>query len=795
MVPVRRSQPFWRSIAAPTFLGLLWPSALCGFWFFFVSEFGNPLAAEAVSFTEGETVAIAPVSSQLLAQPEGHSHAFLELAGKVVVDQELTHMGQLQLEAEGNFLAFDLLPTGTETASLGQIRIFNVHNGEQAASFAGYAPKWNAQGGLDFNNPQGAAMSFDLSTEEFSAWPEVVTAAVGVTQPPVSSDTSKLIPFQPTTIRVRHRDMNHCRPGTPIDQVDVIPIEEYVARVLPAEVPPSWNMEALKAQAIAARTYAINHIYHKQGEAYPFDVSDWANTQMMCDYRHERTDQAAAETAGMILSPMVNAELLPINAMYSAENGHPTRKHGYLEYLDGVPDVNALGQERRGHGWGLSQLGAQRLANQGLNFCQILGHYYQNVHLNDLADPDEPVGCLEVNDQSGFANGAGLYIRALTGTVQDELSVTINKVSRDAASTWTTLAPVVEKQTAEETETPAETESNSLEEVVEEPNPANEEEVDTPDELPVPAWPLILEIPEGELIWYFPNDVSTGDVLEIELKSREQSLHSVYVEVDHVGPQHLDFGLLETSVPDVPQLSAVAAPGDSVSVGRDWRWEQSALYFSENSGELVLDANATDGILWLGDPDRHQSGSWYGPYTSVLPGGASYRALFKAGIGRGTHLEKGAINAALPVARFDVAIEKGVKVLGLREVYLTDFRSEVGLISFPVDFHLFESAEDLEFRVTWYGNYPFAFDNVSVVTLPFSGWAHHPLPLPLVPDSPFRDLRIVAFDEADNMSTLFSLHLGSAPNSQPTSFEPGDCSWLGDCREAAIDMDLPSAVE
>ncbi len=795
MVPVRRSQPFWRSIAAPTFLGLLWPSALCGFWFFFVSEFGNPLAAEAVSFTEGETVAIAPVSSQLLAQPEGHSHAFLELAGKVVVDQELTHMGQLQLEAEGNFLAFDLLPTGTETASLGQIRIFNVHNGEQAASFAGYAPKWNAQGGLDFNNPQGAAMSFDLSTEEFSAWPEVVTAAVGVTQPPVSSDTSKLIPFQPTTIRVRHRDMNHCRPGTPIDQVDVIPIEEYVARVLPAEVPPSWNMEALKAQAIAARTYAINHIYHKQGEAYPFDVSDWANTQMMCDYRHERTDQAAAETAGMILSPMVNAELLPINAMYSAENGHPTRKHGYLEYLDGVPDVNALGQERRGHGWGLSQLGAQRLANQGLNFCQILGHYYQNVHLNDLADPDEPVGCLEVNDQSGFANGAGLYIRALTGTVQDELSVTINKVSRDAASTWTTLAPVVEKQTAEETETPAETESNSLEEVVEEPNPANEEEVDTPDELPVPAWPLILEIPEGELIWYFPNDVSTGDVLEIELKSREQSLHSVYVEVDHVGPQHLDFGLLETSVPEVPQLSAVAAPGDSVSVGRDWRWEQSALYFSENSGELVLDANATDGILWLGDPDRHQSGSWYGPYTSVLPGGASYRALFKAGIGRGTHLEKGAINAALPVARFDVAIEKGVKVLGLREVYLTDFRSEVGLISFPVDFHLFESAEDLEFRVTWYGNYPFAFDNVSVVTLPFSGWAHHPLPLPLVPDSPFRDLRIVAFDEADNMSTLFSLHLGSAPNSQPTSFEPGDCSWLGDCREAAIDMDLPSAVE
>ncbi len=816
MVPSRRSQPFWRSVIAPASLGLLWPSILCGFWFFFISEFGNPLSAAAVGLPQAEVSGQTQITDKRLAPVEGSSHAFLEVAGQVIVDQELTHLGQVQVQTDTNLLAFDLIPTGSETAALGQVQIHDLQTGGQVASFAGYGPAWTAAGQLAFHNAQGKAMSYDLETGEFSLVDEI--AAKAVDEPPVNAASAPQVSFNPTTIRVRHRDLNHCRPQTPVDHIDVIPIEEYVARVLPAEVPPSWHMEALKAQAIAARTYAINHIYHNQDDRYPYDVSDWANTQMMCDYRHARTDQAAAETAGMILSPMVNAELLPINAMYSAENGHPTRKHGYLEYLDSVPDVNALGRERHGHGWGLSQLGAQRLAKQGLNFCQILGHYYQQVHLNDLAETSTPIGCLKVNDQSGFATGTGLHIRAITATAQEDLTVSINKVPGNAEPPWALQTPAVEVSSASEAEAspasseqppsdaapdlPAETAATVPSEPEEVPSAAESEQpaaLPEPPEVlpdpPMPAWPVILAMPDRELLWYFPSDVDSGTVLEIELRSGEHSLHTVSVQVDRVGPQQLDFALLESNVPDVPQLSAAAALGDSVSVGRDWRWEQSALYYAENSGELVQDPNASDGILWLGDPQRHQMGSWYGPYTSVLPGGQSYRALFRVGIGAGTHLEAGEVDAALPVARLDVAKERGVKILGLRDVYLTDFETEADLVSFPVDFHLFDSVEDLEFRVTWYGTHPFAFDNVAVVTHPFADWAHHPLPLPLVPDSSVRDLRIVAFDAADNMSTLFSLRLGSAPRSQPTGLDPDDCSWLGDCRDAAITLDLPTAAK
>ena len=81
------------------------------------------------------------------------------------------------------------------------------------------------------------------------------------------------------------------------------------------------------------------------------------------------------------------------------------------------------------------------MAKQGLNFCQILGHYYQQVHLNDLAATSTPIGCLTINDQSGFATGTGLHIRAITPTAQGDLTVSINKVSSNAELPWTVRVP------------------------------------------------------------------------------------------------------------------------------------------------------------------------------------------------------------------------------------------------------------------------------------------------------------------------------------------------------------------
>jgi stage II sporulation protein D len=52
-----------------------------------------------------------------------------------------------------------------------------------------------------------------------------------------------------------------------------------------------------------------------------------------------------------------------------------------VSYADGLFSVNGRGY---GHGLGMSQWGANSLAQQGLDYRQILGHYYQNVRLTPI---------------------------------------------------------------------------------------------------------------------------------------------------------------------------------------------------------------------------------------------------------------------------------------------------------------------------------------------------------------------------------------------------------------------------
>ena len=164
-----------------------------------------------------------------------------------------------------------------------------------------------------------------------------------------------------------------------ITVINDICMENYIQGVLPAEMPSSWNLEALKAQAIAARTYAVAN-YGKHG-SQGFDLVD---TQMDQVYNGisaetESSNKAVLETEGIIMT--YNNK--PITAMYSSSAGGQT--HSALEswgndipYLQSVPsyddDVKSFG-----HGVGMTQHGAKNLANMGNNAYQILSHFYNNI--------------------------------------------------------------------------------------------------------------------------------------------------------------------------------------------------------------------------------------------------------------------------------------------------------------------------------------------------------------------------------------------------------------------------------
>lgn len=62
--------------------------------------------------------------------------------------------------------------------------------------------------------------------------------------------------------------------------IDVLPLEEYVVGVVAGEIPVTFHNEALKAQAVAARTYVLKKMENNKGE---FDVIDTTANQVYID--------------------------------------------------------------------------------------------------------------------------------------------------------------------------------------------------------------------------------------------------------------------------------------------------------------------------------------------------------------------------------------------------------------------------------------------------------------------------------------------------------------------------------
>lgn len=86
--------------------------------------------------------------------------------------------------------------------------------------------------------------------------------------------------------------------GGRLQVVNVVPLEDYVEGVVPAEMPSSWPAEALKAQAIAARTYVLTTTVSSAFDAYSDDRSQVYGG---VGVETAATNAAVAATAGQIV--------------------------------------------------------------------------------------------------------------------------------------------------------------------------------------------------------------------------------------------------------------------------------------------------------------------------------------------------------------------------------------------------------------------------------------------------------------------------------------------------------------
>lgn len=146
-----------------------------------------------------------------------------------------------------------------------------------------------------------------------------------------------------------------------LNAINEVDLEHYLYGVVGAEMLPGWQPEALKAQAIAARSYALalmeqpTNLYWDIGNDEAYQCYQGVETET------NTTIAAVEATRGTVL--IKDGQIFP--SQYASTDAISKLAHG-------------------GIGKSMSQTGAQTLAKQGATTLQILGYYYPGSRIGIL---------------------------------------------------------------------------------------------------------------------------------------------------------------------------------------------------------------------------------------------------------------------------------------------------------------------------------------------------------------------------------------------------------------------------
>lgn len=120
------------------------------------------------------------------------------------------------------------------------------------------------------------------------------------------------------------------RKGNDLIVINRVTLNDYLYGVVPREMPSSFPFEALKAQAVAARNFALKNVGKYSSEGY--NLSDTTDCQVYggMDAETEITNKAVDETKGIIAE--YNGEL--IDAVYCSNSGGITEESGSAWAVD-----------------------------------------------------------------------------------------------------------------------------------------------------------------------------------------------------------------------------------------------------------------------------------------------------------------------------------------------------------------------------------------------------------------------------------------------------------------------------
>ena len=197
-----------------------------------------------------------------------------------------------------------------------------------AAALPGPGPAEGAAGGGERTaarpSPEPEPLQMPLRLSEL--WLEPVPAA----------DSDPALWLQ----KRRYRGRLQIRPvNDQLQAINVLPLETYLPSVVGSEMPASWPLEALRAQAVAARTYALKG--RKPGAAYDLKATVASQMYKGLEAETASTRAAVADTRGLVLT---YGDSL-IDAVFHSSAGGVTESSGdlwprQLPYLVSVPDFD-----------------------------------------------------------------------------------------------------------------------------------------------------------------------------------------------------------------------------------------------------------------------------------------------------------------------------------------------------------------------------------------------------------------------------------------------------------------------
>jgi len=230
-----------------------------------------------------------------------------------------------------------------------------VATAAKPATITGRGGTWTIDG-ISGSWPADARVTFVPAVADGSSWTLRVRSSTGTTLKtatvktavivrPGTTATTLELTSKATTSNV-YRGYLRVRLTTTAMVIDHIALDDYLRGVVPAEMPSSWPAEALKAQAIAARSYALYRIHPTTGT---YDVYDDTRSQVYRGRKAETsaTNASIAATSGTVVLSGTSVA----NTLYHSSDGGWTENNenvfvgatgaivaGKVSYLRGSSD-------------------------------------------------------------------------------------------------------------------------------------------------------------------------------------------------------------------------------------------------------------------------------------------------------------------------------------------------------------------------------------------------------------------------------------------------------------------------